>query len=216
MIFMNSILRIPNSFKRGRPFSLPYIWLIGPIFLVLGLVLSATWLNQKHVNYLQSSEVFFYEDKIITQHVLFELANSFNVKRLGLGFGNYNSESLRENTKIEKLLTNYDQTKLMVKESLHFRDLKRNYTEFLVLERSFIEGNDAMLENLLVRMNEMLDQIMENIDHLEKAITTDRSQPSEAITKSKDMNRLLLNTEIAFLIVMGIILQVILFYPKCK
>ncbi len=211
---MISILNVSNKVKRRRFVLLQNIRFIWPILLVVVLVLITTWLTQRHLVKLQDSATSSYENKIITQHYLYELTNLFNVKRLRLSTDSRFSDGFIENARIEELLTNYSEIKLVVKELFLLNHLIKNYAELTTLEKSSVGISTNKSENLNNKMNTALNKLMLSMDNLENAILIDRPLLAETTKKSIDMNKFLLNIEIAFLIIMGIIIQVVLFYPQ--
>ncbi len=211
---MNGILKAPITLKIGRFNAIKKNWPIWPILLVLGMVLITTWLNQKHLGKLQDTTITSYENKLTNQHYVYELTRLFNQKRLRLDADGQFYDTDLANERIEELITLYGESKFMLGEQLYLNQLIQNYSTLLKLEESSFNGDAFIREDGYDQMTAILDQIMLNMDAWENTMVMNSSQFFGTSEKSIYLNKLLLNMEITFLIVLGIILQIIFFYPK--
>lgn len=211
---MNGILKAPITLKMDRFNAIKKKWPIWPILLVLGMVLVTTWLNQKHLGKLQDTTITSYENKLTNQHYVYELTRLFSLKRLSLGVDGQLSDTDLANERIEELITLHGESKLMLGEQLYLNKLIQDYSKLLKLEKSYFNGDAFIMEDGYDQMGAILDQIMLNMDAWENTLVMNGSRFFETSEKSIYLNKLLLNMEITFLIVLGIILQIIFFYPK--
>lgn len=98
-------------------------------------------------------------------------------------------------------------------ESLSLDDLKEKHSHLLELEMSLLADSDKAFERAWSQMNTSLGAIISDLDSLTVAGSNDSSSPLAAKKGTLHTSRLLLKVEIAFLIVIGIIIQMIIFHP---
>lgn len=210
---MNNILKIHKEVKDEKPTLVKNFLLVKAVIFVFILVIGANWLNKRHLSMVQSTMDSVYENRIIAQYFVYKLNHQFHLKRSWLSTNGIFPHAIKESTTIEQLLTDFGAIKLTANESSHLNDLEREYLKLLDLEESILGSTDETLKKTHLKMNVTLDRIMvimndlTNINYAESLILSEREK------KSLNMDRLLLKVEIASLIIIGIIVQLIIFYP---
>ncbi len=186
---------------------------IKAVLLVFVLVICTNRLSQRRLSTAQDMSNSEYEGHIVSQYHLYRLNHLFNLKRQWLSKDPLLIDDFKESKTIEQELANLGNTKLTFNESLCFNDLKKRYSELSILEKSISRDSNKFFDQTRQKMNANLDYIMLNLDSIANAKFTKRKQLLKTKSKSLYTNKLLLNMEIAFLIVIGIIVQMVIFYP---
>ncbi len=213
---MNSIIKIYKKIIAIKSVLFFNFRLIKAIFLVVILVLTTNWLNQRHLSMVLSSLDSSYKDHVITQHYVYKLNHLFNLKRLQLNTNTTFSNNFGESITIKQLLTDFRATTLTTKESLHFNNLEKKYIRLLDLEESIAGKTHETVKKVHSEMNIIIDLILENIDALANIKFKDNAQLQLPRMNQKllSIDKVLLKVEITFLIFIGIIVQLIIFYPR--
>ncbi len=202
---MAKTLSLSHKFQAGLALAVVFL-----------LVLATNRLDHRHFSTVQNTVNSVFEDRVVAQDYIYRLNNLFQEKRLFLGLYDSLAEGSRENAHIDELLTDFGNTKLTTKESFYFKELQKNFEGLSALEQSINNCTDGMTENSRVKMESSLQRIMVNLNDLALTQLTEGRQLTETAKKSLDTNNLLSNLEIIFLIVIGIVVQVIVFYPTKK
>ncbi|SDE49547.1 Four helix bundle sensory module for signal transduction [Pricia antarctica] len=181
--------------------------------IVFLLVLATNRLDHRHFSTVQNTVNSVFEDRVVAQDYIFRLNNLFQEKRLFLGVHDSLADGSRENAHIDELLMKFGKTKLTAKESFYFKQLQKNVEELSALEQSIKNSAEGMTENARGKIESSLQRIMEDLNDLALTQLTEGRQLTEMARKSLATNNLLSNLEIIFLIVIGMIVLVIVFYP---
>ncbi len=182
--------------------------------VVFLLVLATNRLDKRHFTTVQNTVNSVYEDRVVAQDYIYRLNNIFQDKRFFIGLHDSLPDGTNENRQIEELLADFEKTKLTTKESFYFKVLQDDFENLKTLERSIKSNGVGITENLRSKMESAIKKIMADMDDLAQTQLTESRQLTETAKKSLDTTNLLSNLEIIFLIVIGIIVQVIIFYPN--
>ncbi len=98
--------------------------------------------------------------------------------------------------------------------SLLLDNLKRKHLDLLELETSLMQGKDAAFERAWFQMHASLDSILSTLDSLAAARPGEYAPLLAAKKEPSHTSHLLLKVEMAFLIVIGIIIQVVILHPR--
>ena len=99
------------------------------------------------------------------------------------------------------------------KGSLLLDDLRRKHLGLFELETSLLQGKDAAFERAWFQMHASLDSILSTLDSLAAARPGEYAPLLAAKKESSHTSHLLLKVEMAFLIILGIIIQVVILHP---
>ena len=189
---------------------------VASILLVFLIVLITNLIDKDNFSRLKNAVTTIYDDRIVANDILFDLNNIIHQKQLGLAtsdtlfFKNVNTSC---NARIEALLTQYDQTELTDKEQSIYSALKTNIATCKTLEEEFTENNFRSTTAL----EKSYSEIAENLQKLSKVQLKEGKQQVFISNKAIDTIDLFTQGEIIFLVVMGVLIQVIILYkPKNK
>ena len=194
------------------------------------LVLSSNRLDRRHFTTVQNTVNSVHDDRVVVQDFIYRLNTLFHQKELFLVQNRTNFDLGYQNAQIDELLASFRATKLTNKESRLLNGLQQEYDELRGLEnRNFnaVEDDTTTIgshaETIIERraasskkMQRTLDEIKKSLAGLSEIQLTESIQLTQLSNKSLGINILLSNLELAFLIIIGIALLVLIFVPSSK
>jgi len=178
------------------------------------LVLGSNRLDQRHFSTVQTTVNSVYKDRVVAQNIIYKLNNIFHAKELRLIRNNDFKESASENNKIAALLSDFEITELTMKESKLLRELK---FQFLNLQK-LAQSNSRSITKIENSNDELAMKTVKEIKEKLNGLSQIQLRQSEQLTalsnKSLGMNILLSKLEVAFLVIIGIAMLALIFYPR--
>lgn len=209
---MDSILRINKIIAGNKPDFFRFYKLGVPIILIVLLVVSVNWLNQRHLEQVQNDLDALYIERLVSQDYLYNLNDQFNLKRYQIATGEVLLTRINGNPLIEQYMSDMKDSRLSPEETLYFHHIKKNYEKLILMESSAISLDNKSREDLIGEMNRVLDKIMLDIDSLLSSKLSDNTKLLEVNKSVLQTKSTLLSAEIGFLIVLGVICQIIIYY----
>ncbi|MEZ5009580.1 MAG: hypothetical protein R2753_15650 [Chitinophagales bacterium] len=188
-------------------------WLAS-ILLVFFIVLTTNLVDKGNFNSLRHSVTTIFEDRIVANDLIFDISLLMQEKEVAFItsdslFLQYENEKV--NRDIEGLIERYEQTKLTQQEQIFFNDLKDELTHLKSLEEDYIDSKSKENNKLL----KSIDEITEHLHDLSKVQLKEGQQQMFISNERMDTIHFFTQVEIVFLIVMGILVQIIILYkPK--
>lgn len=183
------------------------------LLLAFALVLGSNRMDKKHFSEIDARVNSVYKDRVLVQGYIYELSNIFHYKELEIIQENELSDQTGINQKVDRLLSDFSLTQLTREESKElnelvalFDDLKEN--EQIIINTSNVSNNDvrSAAASTLQNINQTLDRLSD--------IQLEESDKLTILSKdSLRMITMLSSIEIIFLIIIGIITLVMIFYP---
>lgn len=183
------------------------------LLLAFALVFGSNRMDKRHFSEIDARVNSVYKDRVLVQGYIYELSNIFHYKELEIIQENELSDQTGINQKVDRLLSDFSLTQLTREESKElnelvalFDDLKEN--EQIIINTSNVSNNDARLAaaSTLQNINQTLDRLSD--------IQLEESDKLTILSKdSLRMITMLSSIEIIFLIIIGIITLVMIFYP---
>ncbi len=184
--------------------------------IVVVLVLGTNMVNQTHFSKLQQSFASVYEDRLLVENYIYKLSHALNKKRLAL----YNSAFEDSNTvkttndSIQSLIIAYQQTKLTKEEAKLFNDFIHDNALLQHHENQYFKSNLKNADSLRLIVNnhhEKLAEILNGLSDIQLEEGKNLIADSDTIIAS---NSLYSHLEIILIIVIGLIIQALLFASK--
>jgi hypothetical protein len=177
------------------------------------LVFASNRLDQRHFSTIQTTVNSVYKDRVVVQNIIYRLNNIVHQKEL-----RYirNDEVLgweSENLKVEQLLTDFEATELTIKESRLLNNFKDNFSALKALEARKDESSLGGISYKDGPAISKFREINKTLNGLTKIQLEQSDQLTQLSNKSLGMNILLSKLEIAFMIIIGITLMALVFYP---
>ncbi len=189
--------------------------------VIIVMVLMTNFLNKRHFGELQQSFSSVYEDRLLVQIYIYKIANQLHEKKQLWNDIDHNNISsilaLDENidSSVHTLIEDYENTVLTEKESILFSQLKEKLAELSILEKSiFSQVGQPDYLKASGKASEMLDEISTNLDQLSNI---QQEEGLRLIDKSKQIvasSKMASKVELIILIVIGLVVQALLFSSK--
>lgn len=168
------------------------------------LVFASNRLNRRNFANVEQNVSSVFEDRVVVQEYIYRLNNIFHRKELSLVKSVENLGVSNANDDIEKLISDFANTKLTREESMHFNHLRENYSKLAALENNMV-NQGPIEEEMKIKMGYLLNDIGSNLDRLSEVQLSEGRQMTQVSKKSLGMNQMLSNLEVAFLVVIGLL-----------
>lgn len=187
---------------------------VGLVFAVAFLlVLGSNRLDKRHFATVQTTVNSVYEDRVVVQDLIYRLNNIFHAKEMRfLLEDNFNAVK-SENEQIKKLLLAFGNTELTTKEYNALNELNLLFEELRTLENKVIAANDNLQDSTRVIAGKTLAEMGRKLDTLAEIQLVQSGQLTQLSNKSLGVNMLLSNLEVGFLMLLGIVMLGLIFYP---
>lgn len=177
------------------------------------LVLGSNRLDQRHFSTVQTAVNSVYKDRVVVQDFIYKLNNIFHTKELRFILENDHTVVDTENQKAQNLLEDFSATKLTLKEKKVLGELNIQFDRLQKLEDQIIESPGTLHTGVGDAAVKILKKIELNLDDLALIQLEESEQMTQLSNKSLGMNILLSKLEVAFLILIGIAMLALIFYP---
>lgn len=187
---------------------------VASILLVFFIVLATNLIDKNNFDRLRNSVTTIYEDRIVASDLLFDLLMLVQEKEFAFITSDslfFENKSEANNLAMRELIQRYEQTKLTQREGILLHNLKRELSRLQELEKEYIR-----LESVdKAAWVSSIDETVQILRDLSKVQLKEGRQQMLMSNKTMDTIDLFTQIEIAFLIMMAILVQVIIFYrPK--
>ncbi|MFD0799173.1 hypothetical protein ACFQZJ_16985 [Maribacter chungangensis] len=179
------------------------------------LVLGSNRLDKRHFSTIQNTVNSVYKDRVVVQNLIYEASTIFHKKELRYSLDKTNpSVHGIENEQLESILAQFRKTELTSKEYNLLLELTASFEEFLSLEKDL--SNTAITEPKKIAVLAAINVMEQQLHGLAKIQLEESEQLTELSNKSLDMNVLMSRLELGFMIVIGIAMMALIFYPVKK
>ncbi|MBW8201265.1 MCP four helix bundle domain-containing protein [Flagellimonas abyssi] len=174
------------------------------------LVLGSNLLDRKYFSTIQASVKSIYDDRIVVQDYIYQLQDMAHEMEVALLKGEYVQGNERSE-KIKALLAEFSRTKLTRDEARLLERLDRQFSD---LEPSGTTNASKEGKPLAeAKVLPQLAQIRQTLDGLEEIQLEQSDMLTQLSEKTLGVNRMLSNLEVVFLVIIGISILVLAFYP---
>ena len=178
--------------------------------IVFLLVLATNRIDQKHFETAQKAVNEVFKDRVLVQGYIFSISNTLRAKQLALTHGVSESKAYRANAEIDTLIKKFQDTRLTRTEAQLLSNFKTDFKKLKQLESAPSESVDTGSQNqILNAMQDKLESLSEIQIHESRSLT-------RGAQKSLDLSALLSNIELLFVIIIGVVLQILMFYRSKK
>ena len=178
------------------------------------LVLGSNRLDQRHFSIIQTTVNSVYKDRVVVQDIIYKLNNIFHTKELRFVLNENFENSASENQKVEALLSDFGTTELTTKESKLLEELSVQFSNVQDLEKKMSHSNPISLAKNSSMAISTLRHIEDKLDGLSQIQVQQSGQLTQLSKKSLGINILLSQLEVAFMVVIGIAILALIFYPS--
>ncbi|WMX12364.1 MULTISPECIES: hypothetical protein [unclassified Aureispira] len=181
------------------------------ILLVFFIVLITNLIDRNNFNRLSYSVTTIYEDRLVASDLLFEMSKIIQEKEIAvitLDTIFFTKQNDKYSQELNQLIGKYALTKLTQKEKFIFQLLQEEITVLNQKEKSF----DNVANNELFKSIQKIDQHLYDLSKIQLQEGRRQVFISE---KAKGIINLFTQSEIIFLVIMAVLIQVIILYkPK--
>lgn len=187
-------------------------WILG-ICMIFVLIITTNLIDKNNFVRVRDSVITIYEDRLKADELIFKMLEIVHSVELEL----IKSDSLETKhiglTKLQTLISKFEQTKLTSEEAKIFSDLKENTTSLQDIEVSLAVKNLAEKNNL----HGLINEIKINLRDLSKIQLDEGSRQFSIINRAVETVELFTQIEIYILVFLGVLVQIIVMYnPKKK
>lgn len=179
------------------------------------LVFASNRMDQRHFTTIQNTVNSVYKDRVVVQNLIYELSTIFHKKELRYILKNKDIKARGlENKKVEEILATFRETELTSKEYNLLVKLSTAFEDLVSIEGKVFNtsSTDQEKESVLSSIKAMELKL----DGLAKIQLEESKQLTGLSNKSLGMNVLMSRLEVGFMIVIGIFMMALIFYPVKK
>lgn len=176
------------------------------------LILITNLIDKKHFSQLQEAFTTVYEDRLLVENYIHKLSILLNEKKISLDKDGEEINQLDHS--ITSLIDEYEKTKFTTEEVMHFASLKKHLQELCLLEKEYLQTTSNAKDNIkdvIDAQHQKLLYDMEKLSNIQLAESKKIIETSNKIIASSNLN---IQLEIGFLIVIGFIIQALIFASK--
>lgn len=187
-------------------------WILG-IALVFLLVITTNLIDRQNFMIIEASIETIYADRIIAQDIIYDISKEVAQKEIGyakIGSDQLISSYSSNDDRTEEYIKLFAATKLTAKEKMFFDRLKKSLKDLKSTEASAVPGQEPAR-----KLKTDLMAVREQLDELADIQVQEGKRELYESKKALGSAHLFTQLEIAALIVMAIIIQIIILYtPK--
>ncbi|WP_424964348.1 MCP four helix bundle domain-containing protein [Ekhidna sp.] len=188
--------------------------------VVFLLILATNLIDKNHFRIVKENLTTVYEDRLLTKTYLYEISRLVQQKKeiykhdTGSGMNALNQQI---NDSITLLIKKFASTKLTENESVHFKSLQRNWESLKKLETREIQTESIRPEApFSLNTEDHFQAIYENLDTLFRIQLKEGSRVIHNSTQTIGTSNFISKLEIAALIAIGVLIQLLIFLRPIK
>ncbi len=190
-------------------------WVLG-ILMVFVLIVTTNLVDRNNFQQVKDSVVSIYEDRLVAKNLILDVTKAIHKTEVALISADttfFAKERSELNSAIEGLILRFEQTKLTEKEEQEFNDLKSNLEKLYESEKIYVQANFNRSEPV----TKSLSEVKENLNALAQIQMSEGARQMSISKRALDSVELFTQMEIALLVILAIIIQVIVIYkPKSE
>ncbi|XMO88181.1 chemotaxis protein [Algibacter sp. AS12] len=190
-------------------------WILG-ILMIFVLIITTNLIDKNNFVRVRDAVVTIYEDRLIANDIIFEMAKSVHQKELAvlvIDSTFFKSNNAKVNTNLKALVSRFEDTKLTLKEANVFKGLKSNIEGLVAAENQFLNSNFSDKTPVIGH----IENLKANLDDLSKIQLNEGSRQMSISKRALDTVELFTQIEIYILVFLAILIQIIVMYkPKEK
>lgn len=180
------------------------------------LVFMTNRLDKQHFEAVQDIINEVYEDRIVAQDYVYSLSSLYHYKYEHFLIGADSSKMQSVNNNINETINLFGQTKLTNKEAAVFRALQRDSEELLYLAERPASQEGPPGEEQIKAFERKMQNVHSYLDDLAVIQLEEGERLKNVAQESLDTNSFFSQLELLFLIVVGLIIQVVIFVVPMK
>lgn len=195
------------------------IW-IGGVLVVFLLILATNLIDRRNIKGVRTSVSTMYEDRLIVKNIIFDISQLTEEKKIAFLLSDssfYSTKAKHVNDSIYSLIDRFSNTVLTQNEVQYLERLHTNFKEVEAMENQLVHTKIILKnEEWRKKMDTQLARIKTNLNFLSDIQIDEGKRELSRVNRAFNTIDLFTNIEIAFLVVLGIIAQIIVIYPLKK
>ena len=179
--------------------------------IVLLLVFATNRIDKKHFDTVQNAISTLHSDRVVAQDYIYKMNTIVYKKHLYIVTNPATNTNQKLNAEFNTLLDLFSNTELTAKEFAVFERLQSDFTKFIAIEKTTTADN---LDSKTVIKN--LEIIKTDLITLSEIQMSESKHLTSLAQKSLDSNSLMSNLEIGFIVLIGLLIQLTIFYRVRK
>ncbi|MEL6556959.1 MAG: MCP four helix bundle domain-containing protein [Bacteroidota bacterium] len=190
------------------------------LLVVFLIVIATNMIDKNHFATVQKSVRTIYDDRMVAKNYIYKISRQLALKRGVLQSGNKENIirlNSSYNDSIQSLIEKYGQTKLTEREVRRFQLLKDNLDR-LYQSENFLEG-EITLSTELSLPNEFelhFANVTEDLDTLAEIQMSEGRREKAISNRAVESSNLISKLEIGFVILIGFLIQILIFVKPLK
>ncbi|WP_421765138.1 MCP four helix bundle domain-containing protein [Ekhidna sp.] len=188
--------------------------------VVFLLIIATNLIDKNHFRIVKENLTTVYEDRLLTKNYLYLISRNLQQKKEILQSSD--ADDLRElhlaiNDSIDALIDRFSSTKLTEQESLRYTSLKENIQALKKFENAYVSDESITPEAPISTNSEQYFQaVFQDLDALYKIQLEEGSRVISSSNQTIKSSDLIAKLEIGALIVIGILIQLLIFMKPSK
>jgi len=189
-------------------------WILA-ILIVFVLILATNLIDKNNFTRVRDSVITLYEDRLVAKSLLFDMAKSVQEKEIAILKNDtafFNGRNKNINADLDRLVSEFRDTKLTKEEAKLFKTLENNLSELKSAETKYSKSN---FEENKILLNQ-IDQFKNNLDNLSDIQLKEGSRQLSISKEALKTVELFTQIEIYFLIALAVAIQLLILYNPPK
>jgi len=186
------------------------------LIIVFLLVLATNMIDNHHFQTVRKSLKTVYEDRLVAKVYLYKINRQLQSKKHSWQLDNKEeivSINKQANDSIQYYLEKFSETKLTYEEAKHLQSLSENLDELFKIETSIMtDGDPDVTQNVL----QQYSLLYKNLDELSEIQLQEGKREILSSNRAIEASDLISNIEIGALIVIGFLIQLLIFIRPMK
>ena len=189
-------------------------WILG-IAMIFILIIATNLIDRNNFIKVRNSVMTIYEDRLVVKGLIFDMANIIHEKELAIvkeDSSFYKNKVGQLNSEMDLLITKFEGTKLIKKESQLLDDLKDEHKTLVQKEKGLTHFDEKKLEVIKAG----IDQLQDDLKSLSNIQLKEGRKQMSISKKAVSTVELFTQIEIYFLVLLAIVIQLIVMYQPKK
>ena len=184
------------------------------LFIIFLLIFATNMVDNNRFEIVKNSLNTVYEDRLIAKDYLYKMARQLQIKKSAIYIENYN-EIIKINQlstdSIQNLINQFSSTKLTIGESRTFNSLQKHLNELKEIELEIV-NKSTISNSLKSKLEDQYSKITTDLDALSEIQIKEGQRQIIRSTRAIKISNTISKMEIAALIVIGLMIQTLLFF----
>lgn len=189
-------------------------WILA-ILIVFVLILATNLIDKNNFTRVKDSVITLYEDRLVAKSLLFNMSKSVQEKEIAILKNDtafFNGQNKNVNADLDRLISEFRDTKLTKEEAKLFKTLENNLSELKSAETKYSKSNFEENKMLLNQIN----QFKNNLDDLSEIQLKEGSRQLSISKEALKTVDLYTQIEIYFLVALAVAIQLLILYNPPK